>query len=142
MKAMEELGVVPKEKWFYTSKLRFEKAGMDGVDALLSAENDRPTAILGAYGYITQGIIERLEQLSLRVPEDISVASLDGEPFPIHRTLDVSHLASITDEICEKTIEILQKMMDADGSAPYSCTLDLEAPFYEGDTIGRARTSP
>ena len=129
-------GISVNKEFFFSSELRFEEAGMRGVDALMALD-ERPSAILGAYGYITQGIIERLSQLGLRVPEDISVVSMDDDPSPIHRSLSVAYIPSATDEICAEAIDILKKMMNASDTAPYACAVELKTSFFEGETIGK-----
>ena len=79
---MKRLGIEIKKEWFVLSRLRFEEAGRDGVEKIMSLPGEKPTAIIGAYGYITQGIISKLSELGLSVPDDISVISMDNVPSP------------------------------------------------------------
>ena len=137
IRALSAHNVPVNRDWFFSSELRFEEAGARGVDALMALD-ERPSAILGAYGYITQGIIEQLDKLGLRVPEDISVVSMDDDPSPIHRSLDVAYIPSATSEICAEAIELLQKMMNAE-QTPFACTVSLKTTFFEGETIGKAK---
>ncbi|MBE6604190.1 MAG: LacI family transcriptional regulator [Ruminococcaceae bacterium] len=130
-----ELGLAVDACLMYTSLHRFEEAGRDGVRKLFSGDFPPPSAIFGAYGYITQGILSELEVMGLRVPEDVSVISIDNDPYPLHGVLDVACIPSDIELLCIKTIEILcQKIGKRSPNLPI-VQLELKSRFYEGNTI-------
>lgn len=131
-------GLTADEELFYTSRLRFSDAGRDGVSHLLSL-SEPPTAFLGAYGYITQGILAELETRGLRVPEDISVVSMDNDPFPIHPQLDVACIPSDTERICAGTMQILRERLGKPSPNENPIHIRLEATFHEGKTVARVK---
>lgn len=135
---LTELGCEADESLFYTSRLRFEEAGRDGVRKLF-AKGEPPTAIIGAYGYITKGILEELESMDIRVPQDVSVVSMDNDPSPIYGTLDVSCIPSDIEKRCEYAMNILRERLGtASPNTPTQIVIDSE--FHVGDSIGTAKS--
>ena len=133
---LRALGAECDEALLYTSRSRFEEAGRDGVRKLFSSNTDKPTAILGAYGYITQGIISELESMGLRVPEDVSVVSLDSDPSPIHKTLDVACIPSDIDLVCSQIMTLLCDRIGTDEpNRPTNVVID--SSFRLGNTVSR-----
>ena len=96
-----------------------------------------PTAILGAYGYITQGILDALSERGLRVPEDISVVSMDNDPSPIHAQLDVACIPSDTERICAGAMQILREKLGTPAPNEDPICIRLDTSFHEGETIGK-----
>jgi DNA-binding LacI/PurR family transcriptional regulator len=118
------------------SRYRFAEAGKDGAKKLLALE-DRPTAILGAYGYITQGILAELEENGVLVPEDISVLSIGDDPLPLNPSLDVSYISSMTDEVCCEVMNILKARIRSKNPNAFQ-RIEILPDFYEGRTISKA----
>ncbi len=131
---MQKLRMEISDEMFYTSRMRFEEAGKDGVRTFWNDLIEKPTAIFGAYGYITQGILSELNGMGLSVPEDVSVISLDNDPFPIHASLDVACIPSGIEEVCSEAMKLLRERI---GSATpnAACHIRLESKFHEGNTI-------
>ena len=130
---LTSLGVDVDEKLFYTSRHRFEKAGKDGVKKLFSLGKDSPTAILGAYGYITQGILSELEAMDLRVPDDVSVISMDSDPSPIHPSLDVACIPSDIERICSEAMTVLCERIEKTEQS--STHVNINSTFHIGNTL-------
>ena len=131
-------GLATGEAYFYTSRLRFADAGRDGVAHLLSLP-EPPTAILGAYGYITQGILAALAERGLHVPNDISVVSMDSDPSPIHPQLDVACIPSDTERICAGAMRILGERLGKPHPNDDPIHIRLDASFHEGKTLARVK---
>ena len=120
-------------KYCICSRFRFEEAGRDGVRRLWTLD-EPPTAIIGAYGYITRGILSELAAHGLSVPEDVSVISLDNEPDPISATLDVGCVPSDIEVVCGEIIKLLKKSFHEDPS-DRGRTVEISTAFYEGNTV-------
>ena len=132
---LSELDVDLDERLIYTSRERFEAAGRDGVKKLFSGELAPPTAIFGAYGYITQGILAELEAMGLDVPKDVSVISMDNDPFPLHPTIDVACIPSDIERLCSEAMKILcDRIGDTSKNAHTTC-VELASSFYVGNSI-------
>ena len=130
---MTEMGMKYSPSLFVTSNERFEAAGIDGVDRLWSLE-EKPTAIIGAYGYITKGILARLFERGIRIPDDVSVISLNDDPPPLHDELDVSTVLTRTEHICSLAMETIMERMR---TATPNERLNIQVPsiFHQGNTV-------
>ena len=133
-KKMREFGMEIHPEWIYTSRMRFEDAGRDGVRQLLQGK-ERPTAVFGAYGYITQGILQELESEGLEVPRDISVISMDHDPKPLHPSMKVSYITSGTEETCAQIMEFLKERLGSSEPNVPCKQIRVELSFHEGETI-------
>lgn len=129
----KEMGFDAPDEYIVCSKYRFERAGADGIEKLWSL-TEKPTAVFGAYGYITKGILSRLNELSVSVPDGVSVISLNSEPSPLDPNVSVSLIPSAIDEICKKAVTVLNERIACDEpNAP--CDFEIPVPFTVGDTI-------
>ena len=132
---MEELGIAVDNDLMICSRYRFAEAGRDGTKKLLALKS-RPTAIIGAYGYITQGIISELEANGVSIPQDMSVVSMGDDPYPLHPSLDVSHISSMTELMSEKVMHILKTRMRSKNPNEFQ-SLKILPDFHEGKTISK-----
>ncbi len=64
------------EKFIFKTESRFEKAGEAAAEFYV--KNGLPTAIICAYDEIAFGLIDRLEQLGVKVPEEVSVLGINN----------------------------------------------------------------
>lgn len=132
---LSELGYETDEQLFYTSLHRFEEAGKDGVRKLFSGKFEPPTAIFGAYGYITQGILSELEAMGLNVPKDVSVISMDSDPYPLHKTLDIACIPSDIERLCAESMKILCDKIGRPSPNAHTLCVELTSSFHIGDSI-------
>ncbi len=130
---LNEFGIAPSPALFINSHQRFEAAGIDGVDRLWALD-EKPTAIIGAYGYITKGILSRLAELGIRVPDDVSVVSLNDDPPPLHDTLDVSTVLTRTEHICSLAMETILERIHTD-TPNARLLIKIPSVFHQGNTI-------
>ena len=119
------------------SNHRFEKAGADGAKKLWELDN-KPTAIFCAYGYITMGLIDTFNEIGVKVPEDVSVISMDDSPqSEIHKQA-VAHIPALIEELCNEAIRILSKRIrTAEPNTP--CSILLQTDLHEEKTICRPK---
>ena len=114
----------------YSSRLRFEEAGQDGVEHLFSDENNRPTAIFGTYGYITEGIITAILSRGYSIPKDVSVISMDNAPWSLHSSLDVAHIEYDPERVSAEAIALLKLQME-NPCGRLAKTVELQASFLQ-----------
>lgn len=74
---LRSYGISPHKNWLCFSDARFEEGGYQAAMKLLRLE-DRPTAIIATYDYLAIGALKACYDFGLRVPEEISVAGIDG----------------------------------------------------------------
>ena len=132
-RVMESHGMKLPDELSVCSLHRFEEAGRDGLRRLMSL-SERPTAVFGAYGYITSGIIAEAESMGMKIPDDLSVISMDSDPSPIHPNLDVSRIPSGIDEICRAIMSALNYSLNP-GTHKKSDSLTVPSEFYRGETV-------
>ena len=91
------------------SQSRFEDAGKYGADILV---NTPCTAVICAYDYIALGLIERLEELGFKVPDDYSVIGMDNiraSQYTLHSLTTISYPV---EELCEKSVDLIFKKIE------------------------------
>lgn len=129
--AIEKAGLPFYKEYMICSSHRFEQAGADGVRRLLALPQP-PTAVLGSYGFITQGILAELQRQGLSVPRDMSVVSLNDNPDPLDATLDVATVREEIKGVCALIVEELTKRLGLLQKMPISHTVPLH--FYKGES--------
>ncbi|MFP3701192.1 substrate-binding domain-containing protein, partial [Burkholderia sp. SIMBA_013] len=70
----------------------------------------RPTAILASGDYIAAGAVTALEQAGLRVPQDISVMSMDGFNLAAIHDIPLTSVQVPRDELGAAAVRTLQEM--------------------------------
>ena len=119
---------------FVCSRGRFAEAGREGARKLLSLEaNKRPTAILGGYGYITQGIIAELEERGMSIPKDMSVISMNEDSLLMNHSVKVSYISSMTELACEEILRILGEHIGKKKCKGLE-TITVPTQFFVGNT--------
>lgn len=130
---LQKHGLALRDEYFIHSPKRFEEAGIDGAARLMELPQP-PTAIFGAYGNVTQGILTELRRRGVSVPGEVSVISMDHTPDPLDETLDVAYIDDRISEVCALVMrEIECRLGEPDANAPLS--LILPTHFHKGDTV-------
>lgn len=73
----KQYGLDLPPEYIYTSNLRFEVAGYEGMKRIIAMKN-RPTAVVTAYDYITIGALKAAHDFNISVPDDISLVGMDN----------------------------------------------------------------
>ena len=128
------IGIEDCDGLLYSSILRFEAAGVDGVEKLFSEKEKAPTAVIGAYGYITQGIISALKDMGYSLPQDVAVISMDNVPAPLSFDIDVAHISYDMERACTEALSLLKARMGKDAPKTAQIT-EICATFYRGESI-------
>ena len=134
--AMIENRLDPLQDNIFVSSSRFEEAGRQGIDELLKRGSDF-TAVVCAYDYIALGAINRLDDLGLKVPDDISVISMMNNFLPSVSNRGISSIDSCLEETCEMACELIYKKFE---NRYYRSNkhIELIASFTDRGTVGTA----
>ena len=132
---MASLGINIYPECLVTSQNRFEEAGADGIEKLLSL-HEVPTAVICSYGYITCGAIAELEARGVSVPDGMSVVSLDPYPTSSDKKYELSCITYEIGELCELAIDKLFERLRGEKKAPPE-TVCVPERFYIGNTISK-----
>ncbi len=132
---MVHLGVEYRDEYFITSKYRFEDAGADGIKKLLKLPQP-PTAVIGSYGYITMGIISELQRQGIKIPDAMSVVSLDPFPMTNDPNFSVACVSYDIEKLCDIAANEICRRFGEKNKIQRSSFL-LDEKFYMGNTINR-----
>ena len=134
METMKKMLIPINEEHVIISERRFEEAGYHAVDMLLNKE-ELPTAIFAAYSHISHGILQRLNEANIKVPEQISVVCMDDILPTPYLNKEVSCIKMHLDELSSTAIDLLyQKIRKPHIRTKHSVSVIRE--FSHGETIG------
>lgn len=102
-------------------------------------ESERPTAIIAPYSPDALGLIDDFEKAGLRVPDDISIASLDNVPVPAPTRLDLTSTIVPMDVLADQLLNML--LAGSGATACQSKARYLYAPtLHLGNTTAKPRS--
>jgi DNA-binding LacI/PurR family transcriptional regulator len=124
-RAYEQEGLAADEnRVFFADQARFQ-GGYDIADVLLK---QNPDAIACINDIMTIGILKRLNERGVRIPEDIAVAGFDDMMFAELAQKPISTVRQPLQRICERTLEMLDKKIKKQKGAEESGKIILEKP--------------
>ena len=137
MKVMKRMFIPINDAHVIISQRRFEDAGYQAVDEMLK-RNDLPTVIFAAYSHIALGILQRLHEANVKVPEDVSLICMDDIlPIP-YSDRELSCIRMHLNELSATAIDLLyQKIRRSYVKTKHSVSVIRE--FSHGQTVGKAR---
>ncbi len=97
----------------------------------------RPTAILASGDYIAAGAVTALQQAGLRVPQDVSVMSMDGFNLAAIHDIPLTSVQVPRDELGEAAVRMLQQLRLHPGAPPG--TLLLNGKLVVRESVRRIR---
>lgn len=119
------------------SEKRFYDAGYFAMDKMLA--NDRlPTAIFAAYSHIATGILQRLKEENLRVPQDISLICMDDIQTLPYSDMKLACIKMHLDELCAIAIELLNKKLESSYFRTRQM-ISVSREFDKGESIADRR---
>lgn len=95
---------------------------------------NRATAILCFNDDMAHGMIQELEKLGLRVPEDVSVMGIDGTYIRNHYKKKLTSVATYPDRMGARCVEILLDMLE---DKPYKYMNWGKIDILEGETVAK-----
>jgi LacI family purine nucleotide synthesis repressor len=117
------------------SDARFEEAGYDAVEKLLTSE-ELPTVIFAAYSHIALGADRCLADKGFCVPNDMSLVCMDDILANPYREKQLSCIRTHIEEQCASAIELLfTKLRKGHSRAKRSVSITRE--FSVGETIAK-----
>lgn len=104
------------------------------VERLWREADDPPTALITPYDGIAVRLIEALQRMGMRVPEDVSIATLNGQPFYTTSGQELTTAIPPNEQIVGTVLDILT---DASQDAAVRQCL-----FRPGFHVGRTSSAP
>jgi LacI family transcriptional regulator len=133
--AMREAGLKQDTAFVRDGDFRLDKAYRASLEML--ARRPRPTAVFASNGTMALGLLRAIEELGLRCPDDVAVATFDD--LPVYDAFR-PHLTSVVQpayEIGKRGIELLIQRISGklDDPRPVSIQLPLKLAVRES-TLG------
>ena len=110
------------------------RGDIEKIKAFLQ-EHQEITALFAVEYNIALLAKKAIEELGMRIPEDISIICFDGPNFPLQDVFTFTHLQQQEKEMGKKAVEFLMQMME--GETPALRHL-LEAKLIIGDSTTKA----
>ena len=85
--------------------------GYDGARRLLEMEN-RPEAIFGGSDYIAMGVIDAVEEMGLRVPEDVGLVGFDDTEFASNQRIRLTTVSQNKYDMGNLGVQILIDLIE------------------------------
>lgn len=134
---MQRNGISINPDYISINDYRFFDCGYYGTDELIK-NNNLPTAIFSAYSHVTTGIMQRLGNEKLRVPEDVSVICMDDINVEPHKKYEFSCIKMHIEDLCSEAIHLMFRVLGGH-SGPTKHVITVERQFFEGNSIGAAK---
>ena len=105
------------------------------IETLFSDPKTAPTALITPYDGMAVRLIDAIQRHGLSVPEDVSVANLNGPPFYAQSGLEMTTTLPPNDQIVQRALEILTQ--DAQHTAV--CQYLFKCALHVGGTTAPPR---
>ena len=106
VQAMKNNSLPVDENLIISQSKRFEDAGYLGMEKLYKKKN-LPTAIICAYDYIALGVIDFLDSVGLKVPDDISIIGMDDIKLASYKKISLSSISIMKKDVCPILVNTL-----------------------------------
>jgi len=97
---------------------------------------DRPTAVVALNDLTAIGVMRAAKELSLGVPEDVSVVGIDGVPLGEQLTVSLSTVAQPQDEMVARTVDMLLSRIESHEDVP-PIRAEFHTRFIRRESVGR-----
>lgn len=110
-KALEEAGIGVKDSYIVQGDFAFE-AGYQGMKKLYEENSKLPTAVVTGSDVIAVGAIQYLDNMRVKIPDDISIMGFDDSEFATYIKPELSTVRISYYEEGVKAAEMLQQLRD------------------------------
>lgn len=136
-KHMHKNGMEILSKYISINEHRFYDCGYYGIDALLKSGH-LPTAVFAAYSHVAVGVVQRLREAHLRIPEDISVICMDDISISPYNDIDLTCIQMHLNELCKEATHLLYRIF-AKRYIISKHTITVKRELHKGKSVGEAK---
>ena len=136
-KHMSKNGLPVLSKYIPINDHRFYDCGYYGVDEML-ARGKLPTAIFAAYSHVAVGVVQRLHEAHLRIPEDVSVICMDDISISPYNDIDLTCIKMHLSELCKEATHLLYRIF-AKRYTISKHTITVKRELHVGKSVSEAR---
>ena len=116
-RALGEAGITPNQRFECFGAFN-QESGFEMTTKVM-AGTSKPTAIFATNNFLAIGVLKALQELGLRVPDDVAVVGFDDLPPALVTFPFLTVAAQPAYEIGRKATEILLKKIGREDSGPY-----------------------
>lgn len=116
-KALEEAGIEVKDSYIAQGDFSFE-AGYQGMKKLYEENSKLPTAVVTGSDVIAVGAIQYLDNMRVKIPDDISIMGFDDSEFATYIKPELSTVRISYYDEGVKAAEMLRELMNGSTEVP------------------------
>ncbi len=135
-KALSEAGIEKNTKWEYYGE--FTQSSGYELTTKIMAKSQKPTALFATNNFITYGALKALQELKIRVPEEVALVGFDDLPANLITFPFLTVAAQPAYEMGKRAIEILLNNLESGGADDYQEVV-LPAEIIIRQSSGRPR---
>lgn len=132
LRAMEDYELEVHEEWIVKGDFTYE-SGYNSMKHLWE-QPEHPTAVIVANYGMCVGTMKALHELNVKVPEDLSVVTMDDMIFSELCIPKLTAIRQPVESIAKKTAELILRRIEGDYS-DYPQNLKLHTEFIERDSV-------
>lgn len=120
---MSERGLeVPEENIFYGDF--WYSAGYDLADRIAAGEVHKPQAVICASDHMALGVVNRLTERGIKVPEEIVVTGFEAVQEALLNDISITTFESNASKTAADAVDMIRKQIDPDGEImPYASSI-------------------
>ena len=112
--ALQKAGIEVRPEWVKRGEGRFHFAHEAALDLLNRPDNERPTAIVAFEDPMAIGAMGAIQELGLKIGDDIAVAGFDDSPMVEYLTLPLTSVRQPAWEIGQMVIKMLACLLNGE----------------------------
>ena len=116
-RALEEVGIPVNESYIVQGEFSFE-AGYQGMKTLYEENSKLPTAVVTGSDVIAVGAMQYLDNMRVRIPDDISILGFDDSEFATYIKPELSTVRISYYDEGVKAAKMLLRMMKGETDLP------------------------
>ncbi|MDO5423086.1 MAG: LacI family DNA-binding transcriptional regulator [Eubacteriales bacterium] len=135
LRVLEDYEIPVREEWILDGDFR-EASGYEGMKRLWEQE-ERPTAVFAANYYICVGVMRAVQELRIRVPEELSVVSFDDHILSVMVEPKLTAVEQPLEQVAAEACRLLQERIEKKETGKPR-TVRLKARVIPRDSVGPA----
>ncbi len=122
------------EKYVEINDRRFEDCGYYGAEKMIKEER-LPTAIFAAYSHIAIGIMKKLSEENIKIPEDVSLICMDDLSCVPYNSEELSCIRMHLQVLCSEAVGLLYRCIENRFDKTKQ-VITVSRSFDKGKTVG------
>jgi len=136
VEVLKKKGLKINNEYMIESTGRFEEAGYDAMNTLLSLEKP-PTAVFVAYDRIAVGSMKSIYEHGLNVPKDISLIGMNDNYENHYLNVPLTSITSYNQDFCEIVVDVLFDRIKK-GKTDKVKKINISTELVKHNSVGKA----